>query len=178
MSEEFVKELEKAGVTNVDLFESSSPEKKHKLHFQIGEKIFIVESGKGGNILGGSYLTCDVINALDTSQEMNMKNMKPYMDYSTPFTIRDSGARAFNLGIPKSECPISRRTCANGIHWWNNGWDEEAARTCAGANCNAPRRGIGHSDECIKERDKCVSGKPQDMIGFEGTFDLLNKLKI
>ena len=79
--------------------------------------------------------------------------MEKYMDYSTPQTIIESGARAYIIGIKRSDCPISRRTGANKIHWWNSGWDNEAAKTCTGINCTA-KRGVGHSPECIAEHDE------------------------
>lgn len=94
------------------------------------------------------------------------------MDYSTPQTIIESGARAYRLGIEKSDCPISSRTGANKICWWNDGWEAEAAKTCKGKNCNA-KRGIGHSDECIKEHEETVFPEI-----FTGTRDALDKLRI
>ena len=75
-----------------------------------------------------------------------------HMDYSTPLTIIESGARAFNLGLSKDECPISQRTNSNGIIWWNIGWDNEAENTCKGKNCKA-RRGVGHSAECVLDHE-------------------------
>jgi len=75
------------------------------------------------------------------------------MDYSTPSSIKDSGRRAFLAGVEKSECPIDRRSHANAIHWWGDGWDEEANKTCKGTNCTA-KRGKGHSKECIEEHEK------------------------
>jgi hypothetical protein len=93
------------------------------------------------------------------------------MDYSTPFTIKQSGRDAFNDGVERGDCPISSRTCANGIHWWLDGWDEERndrllteikkeedeiisrnSRRCKGRDCGAID-GIGHSDECIAEHE-------------------------
>ena len=98
--------------------------------------------------------------------------MKNYMDYSTPHTIKESGARAYRLGVEKSDCPISRRTGANGIHWWHDGWDEEAAKICKGINC-AARRGVGHSKECIAEHEEAACPEI-----FKGTREALNRLRI
>ncbi len=81
--------------------------------------------------------------------------MSNYMDYSSPLTIIESGKLAYRLGVERSDCPISSRTHANEICWWNQGFDLEAAKTCKGDNCTA-KRGIGHSDECIKEHDKVI----------------------
>jgi len=100
--------------------------------------------------------------------------MKPYMDYSSPFTIVESGVRAFNLGLPRSDCPVSR-TNMNGVCWWEKGWDKEAKKTCNGTNCNAKRRDDNHSSECIKEHDEAAN--PIDEI-FPGTLDALKKLRI
>ena len=61
--DEFIQELKNNGVINVDFSSMVGPEKKDTLAFQINDKIFIIESGRGGNILGGSYLSCDVIDA-------------------------------------------------------------------------------------------------------------------
>jgi hypothetical protein len=70
---------------------------------------------------------------------------------SNPFTIKKLGRKAYRLGLKKSDCPISHRTNANGIHWWSQGWDEEEqATTCKGTKCSA-KLGIGHSDDCEKE---------------------------
>lgn len=98
--------------------------------------------------------------------------MKNCIDYSTPHTIKESGARAYRLGVEKSDCPISYRTGANQIQWWNDGWDEEAAKTCKGINCTA-KHGIGHSDECIKEHEETVCPEI-----FKGTLEALDKLRI
>ncbi len=67
--------------------------------------------------------------------------------------VKESGAKAYRLGLNKSDCPISYRTGANKIHWWNEGWNEEAAKTCKGSNCTA-KRGMGHSDDCKKEHEE------------------------
>jgi len=75
------------------------------------------------------------------------------MDYSTPLAIIESGARAFRVGIQKSDCPISSRTGANKIEWWRRGWEAESLKTCKGDNCAAVR-GVGHSEECEREHDK------------------------
>jgi len=85
---------------------------------------------------------------------------KRYMDYSTPLTIIESGSRAFNLGISKSACPIDSRTNANGVDWWNRGWEIAKTKTeteklqtiCKGINCQAIN-GREHSQECIAEHD-------------------------
>ena len=98
--------------------------------------------------------------------------MKAHMDYSTPHTIKESGARAYKLGVKKSDCPISYRTGANRRHWWNDGWDEEADKTCKGTNCSA-KRGVDHSDECIKEHEEAVCPEI-----FKGTREALDKLRI
>jgi hypothetical protein len=99
---------------------------------------------------------------------------KQHMDYSSPVSIMKSGARAFNQGLTKSECPISSRTHANASRWWRDGWDKEAARTCAGENCNAKRRGVGHSDECNKNHSEAVGA----VEIFPGTNEALCKLTI
>lgn len=101
--------------------------------------------------------------------------METYMDYSTPTTIFESGVRAFNLGVSKDDCPISRRTHANAIHWWNDGWDSAAAKTCKGTNCNAVN-GAGHSNECIQEHEQCCSEKVAEIPVFEGTREALQNL--
>ena len=97
------------------------------------------------------------------------------MDYSTPITIRESGADAFNAGVAKSDCPISSRTHANAIHWWNEGWDREASRVCTGKSCAAKRRGEGHSEECNIDHDE-AAGDVAEI--FPGTREALSGLSI
>lgn len=102
-----------------------------------------------------------------------MKN-SAYMDYSTPHTITESGAQAFRLGISKDECPVDPRSNANGVCWWNNGWETESKKTCKGPKCSA-KRGVGHSIECEKKHDENYDEGPEI---FEGTRKSLDKLKI
>jgi len=53
-----------------------------------------------------------------------------YMDYSSPHAIQKSGQRAFLMGIERSDNPVSGRTCANGVIWWDNGWVKQSKITC------------------------------------------------
>ena len=62
MREEFISELENNGVTDIDYCAQIGPEKKDSLSFRINDKVFIIDSGRGGSILKGSYLVCDVID--------------------------------------------------------------------------------------------------------------------
>ena len=61
--EEFIQELKKNGVKNIDYCTQIGPEKKDSLSFQINDKVFIVDSMRAGDILKGSLLVCNVINA-------------------------------------------------------------------------------------------------------------------
>ena len=74
------------------------------------------------------------------------------MDYSSSESIKDAGRKAFSDGLELKDCPISRRTNANAIHYWNFGWHDEKNNTCKGKNCKS-KKGIGHSDECKEERE-------------------------
>lgn len=81
--------------------------------------------------------------------------MKYKMNYDTPFTIKQSGRDAFKCGDTINDCPVSERTQANAILWWEDGWKEQESRTCKGRNCSAVD-GICHSDECIKDHDAII----------------------
>lgn len=74
------------------------------------------------------------------------------VDYANSGTIMESGRKAFLNGVKLEDCPISRRTGANLIHWWNLGWEEARNNSCSGENCKAVK-GLGHSEECEKEHD-------------------------
>ena len=67
--EEFISELKKNGVKNIDYDAQSGCENKDRLTFQINDKIFIVDSMRGGEILKGSLLICNVIDARKEAQE-------------------------------------------------------------------------------------------------------------
>jgi len=79
------------------------------------------------------------------------------VDYTSPATIKKSGFEAFNKGLDKSDCPISRRTHANGVQHWLSGWNEASSASCKGVNCRAID-GRHHSAECLKERERAYSG--------------------
>jgi hypothetical protein len=86
------------------------------------------------------------------------------MDYSSPFTIKQSGRDAFNTGVDINDCPINPRTNANAIHWWVDGWKEAESAAgervsimCNGTNCEA-RGGVGHSPECEREHAARLAG--------------------
>ena len=82
------------------------------------------------NDIGGSMrnAAATLESAIERLEEDEKTRRHKIMDYSSPLSVMESGARAFNLGLSKSECPINSRTHANAIHWWNDGWNNEA--TC------------------------------------------------
>ena len=63
MKEEFISELENNGVTDIDYCAQIGSEKKDSLSFRINDKVFIIDSARGGEILKGSFLICNVIDA-------------------------------------------------------------------------------------------------------------------
>lgn len=72
--------------------------------------------------------------------------------------------------------PSRPRSNANGVCWWNDGWESESKKTCKGVKCSA-KRGIGHSDECIKEHNSHYEKDLAPEI-FPGTNEALSRLKI
>jgi ribosome modulation factor len=80
------------------------------------------------------------------------------MNYSDPNSIIDAGRQAYISGMSNLDCPIDRRTSANAVCLWMEGWQEECGITCKGTNCKA-KKGIGHSQQCHKEHDQTVNGK-------------------
>lgn len=60
---EFIKSLKDNGVKNITYGSQIGYEKKDSLTFQINDKIFIIDSMRGGEISRGSLLVCDVIDA-------------------------------------------------------------------------------------------------------------------
>jgi len=61
--QEFINALIQIGATNVELQSNSGYDNHDSLHFQIKDKIFTIDSMRGGEILKGSLLDLAVINS-------------------------------------------------------------------------------------------------------------------
>ena len=62
---DFMKALEDVGATKIDLDTQRAMENNDQLIFELNGKIFRITSGRGGEILKGSYLSFSSMDAKD-----------------------------------------------------------------------------------------------------------------
>ena len=63
--------LKMEGATNIVFEMQVGHDNKDFLSFQLGNKVFTIESGRGGEILKGSYLSCEWIMASNLKEQAN-----------------------------------------------------------------------------------------------------------
>lgn len=78
--------------------------------------------------------------------------------------IKEDGRAANIRGVSRNSNPYTSFEDTGKAVDWDLGWLQQTQhwagrpkKMCKGKNCTA-MRGVGHSEECIKERDDCANG--------------------